>query len=236
MIELANVTHARGDTPLFSDLSLTIPHDSCTLILGANGAGKTTFLDLCSGISSPDEGVVRINGIDTRQHPAQARMAIGRVFESPDDQLLGETVERDIAFGPENLGLSLQEIDERVNVALTAVGMERRRKDAVHTLSGGEAARVAIAGALAMDPDHLMLDEPTAGIDFPGQTRILAHLSALRERGLGIVMATHDIRDLGSLTDRVIVLDSGQIVIDGAAAEVDGLDEYGVRVPSDWPN
>lgn len=234
MIAFSNVTYTRDGTPVFEDLSVDMLSGSFTLLVGANGSGKTSFLDLCSGIAQPDAGSVRVQGHSTISDTNAVRTEIGRVFEQPRDQLIGETVYADVAFGPENLGYALEDIDRRVVEALRAVGMEEHADTSIHRLSGGEAARVAIAGALAMEPAYLLLDEPTAGIDHPGRMQILDHLASLHRDGVGIILATHDLRDLDAVIDRLLVLGDRGIVADTTPSEVGDAKPPGVRIPASW--
>ena len=149
------------------------------------------------------------------ENPVAARTAVGMVFQHPRDQLVASTVGADVAFGPENLGLSHEEIDRRVDDALAAVGLSGFEDERVHALSGGQQARVAIAGALAMEPAHLVLDEPLAGLDRRARDSVLSRLDALNDDGTAVVVVTHDLRGLASRADRVIALSDGRVVADG---------------------
>jgi biotin transport system ATP-binding protein len=152
------------------------------------------------------------------------------VFQNPRDTLVAATVGGDVAFGPENLGLTPEEIDRRVASALEAVNMAGRREERIDQLSGGERARVAVAGALAMEPDHLVLDEPFAGLDWPARQSAMEQLSALSDGGTGVVAVTHDLRDHLAVADRVIVMDDGQVVLDAPPADArERLESLGVR-------
>ena len=154
------------------------------------------------------------------------------VFQQPRDQLVAATVGADVAFGPENLGLPREEIDRRVESALAAVELSGRADDHVDALSGGEQARVAIAGALAMGADHLVLDEPLAGLDFPARRSVLDHLETLHEAGTSVVIVTHDLRDLVAPADRVVALSEGRVAFDCAPeAALDRLETVDVRDP-----
>lgn len=235
MLEIDGLTHRFDDRVALADVSLRVDEGEFVLLVGANGSGKTTLLDHFSGLRKPDAGSVRVDGHDVAREPVAARTAIGRVFEDPRDQLLAATVGTDVAFGPENLGVPRPQIETRVTASLEAVGMAGREDESIQSLSGGERARVAIAGALAMRPAYLALDEPTTGIDHRGRTAILQHLRALNDRGVGIVIATHDLRELRGDADRVIGLDEGRLVLDASpAVAVDRLADLGVRVPTAW--
>lgn len=229
MIQVTDLTHRFGDAVALDSVSLTIPDGEFCLLVGANGSGKTTLVRHFNALLDPDAGSVTVDGTDVTTDPLAARTAIGMVFQQPRDQLVAATVGADVAFGPENLGLDRGEIDRRVESALAAVDLDGRESDAIETLSGGEQARVAIAGALAMEPTHLVLDEPFAGLDLRARRSLLDRLDALHSEGTSIVVVTHDLRDLRSRADRIIVLDDGTVAVDEPPAGIgDQLEPYGV--------
>ncbi|OYR42450.1 energy-coupling factor ABC transporter ATP-binding protein [Halorubrum sp. Eb13] len=215
------------------DVSLAVPDGEFLIVAGANGSGKTTLVRTFNGLVEPDAGRVAVNGTPVADDLVAARTAVGMVFQDPRDQLVAATVGGDVAFGPENLGLSHAEIDRRVSDALDAVNMAGREDDRIASLSGGERERVAIAGALAMEPDHLVLDEPFTGLDEPARRSVVDRLRALRRAGTGVVVVTHDLRDVFGIADRVVGLADGRVAVDAppaeAAAALPGLD---VRVPA----
>ncbi|WP_049927492.1 energy-coupling factor ABC transporter ATP-binding protein [Halopiger goleimassiliensis] len=234
MIEFRSVSYAFDDVPVLEDVSLTIDDGEVVLLAGANGSGKTTLLRHCNGLLTPDEGTVLVDDTPAAEDLVAARSAVGMVFQHPRDQFVAATVGEDVAFGPENLGLERETIDRRVAEALAAVNMEGRADDRIDRLSGGEQARVAIAGALAMDPSHLVLDEPFTGLDDPARRSVLSRLEALAADGTGIVLATHDLRDVLGLADRVIAMADGRVVLDDAPDRaLEELEELAVRVPRD---
>ncbi|WP_280586726.1 ABC transporter ATP-binding protein [Halorubrum sp. Boch-26] len=214
------------------DVSLSIPDGEFLVIAGANGSGKTTLVRTFNGLATPDSGTVAVNGTPVADDLVAARTAIGMVFQDPRDQLVAATVGADVAFGPENLGLAHDEIDRRVAAALDAVNMAGRGDDRIASLSGGERERVAVAGALAMEPDHLVLDEPFAGLDEPARRSVLDRLRELHAGGTSVIAVTHDLRDVLGLADRVVGLADGRIAVDAApeaaVADLPGLE---VRVP-----
>lgn len=234
MLEASSITVSNGDTERLRSVSLDVRSDEFVLLVGRNGSGKTTLLDVLSGLETPDEGRVTIDGRDIHADES-TRSMIGRVFEDPRDQLLGATVSADVAFGPENLGLDQTAIERRVEEALAGVGLAGMDSVSVDALSGGQRARLAIAGALAMQPRYLLLDEPTGGLDHPGRQVVLDHLRAVNADGIGIVLATHHLRDLEGDVDRVIGLDAGRTCLDAPpSTAVQGLPGLGVRVPPTW--
>ena len=214
------------------DVTLTVPDGEFLVLAGANGSGKTTLVRTFNGLVTPDSGSVTVNGTPVADDLVAARTAVGMVFQDPRDQLVSATVGADVAFGPENLGLDRAEIDRRVREALAAVRMDGREDDRVETLSGGERERVAIAGALAMEPDHLVCDEPFTGLDEPARRSVLDRLRELHRTGTSVVVVTHALRDVLDLADRVVALADGRLVVDAPPRDaVDRLPELGVRVP-----
>ncbi|WP_435072849.1 energy-coupling factor ABC transporter ATP-binding protein [Halorubrum sp. HHNYT27] len=239
MIDVDGVTCRYGDGPrdgaevtAVDDVSLAISDGEFLVIAGANGSGKTTLVRTFNGLSTPYSGAVAVNGTRVEDDLVAARTAIGMVFQDPRDQLVAATVGADVAFGPENLGLSHDEIDRRVAAALDAVNMTGREDDRIASLSGGERERVAIAGALAMEPDHLVLDEPFTGLDEPARRSVVERLRALHRGGTSVVVVTHDLRDVLGMADRVVGLADGRIAVDDAPeAALATLPKLNVRVP-----
>jgi biotin transport system ATP-binding protein len=214
MIEFRDLTHRYDGEAAVDGVSLTVTDGEWVLLAGANGSGKTTLVRHCNALLEPDDGEVLVDGQRAGENPVAARTSVGMVFQTPRDQFVAATVGADVAFGPENLGLDRSEIDRRVSDALDAVGMAGREDDRLDGLSGGEQARVAIAGALAMEPAHLVLDEPFAGLDWPARQSVLTHLDELHAEGTGIILVTHDVRDVLGRADRVIGLQDGAVVVD----------------------
>ena len=232
MIRTEGLTRRYGDAVAVDNVTLAIEDGECVVLAGANGSGKTTLVRHFNGLLEPDEGTVEVNGRDVASDLVAARTAVGMVFQEPRDQLVAATVGADVAFGPENLGLARDEIDRRVADALAAVNLSGRGDDRVDQLSGGERERVAIAGALAMEPDHLVLDEPFTGLDDPARASVLDRLRELSASGTSVVIVTHDLRDVLGLADRVVAMAEGRIVVDGPPERVvDSLAGYDVRVP-----
>jgi biotin transport system ATP-binding protein len=234
MITVENLSYRYDDEPVLDGISVTLD-DEWVVLTGPNGSGKTTLVRQFNGLLEPDSGSVLVDGTPVQDDPVAARTAVGMVFQSPRSQFVASTVGADVAFGPENLGLDHAEIDRRVADALAAVNLDGRETDRIETLSGGEQARLAIAGALAMEPAHLVLDEPFSGLDWPAQRSVLAHLDALAADGVGIVVVTHDLRDLRSRADRVIGLQDGTVAFDRPPQTAgEKLSDIDVRVPDGW--
>jgi biotin transport system ATP-binding protein len=232
MIVTRGLVARYGDVVAVDDVSLLIDDGEFLLLVGPNGSGKTTLVRHCNALLEPDEGAVRVNGRDVTENPVAARTSVGMVFQHPRDQFVAATVGADVAFGPENLGLDRVEIDRRVEASLDAANLSGREEETIAALSGGEQARVAIAGALAMEPDHLVLDEPLAGLDQAARESIVDRLAALHERGTSVVVVTHDLRDLYELADRVVGMVDGSVAFDCPPANaLDAVADVGVRDP-----
>ena len=218
-------------------LSLEIERGKITAIIGHNGSGKSTLAKHFNAILLPSGGKCYVKGMDTADEDLlfEIRKAAGMVFQNPDNQIIASVVDEDVAFAPENLGLPHDEIVRRVDDALEAVGMTKFKNHAPHLLSGGQKQRVAIAGVLAMRPDCIVLDEPTAMLDPHGRKEVLETVLALqKEYDLTVVLITHHMNEAAK-ADRVVVLNEGKIFLDGTPAEtltqVDALRSVGMDVP-----
>jgi biotin transport system ATP-binding protein len=232
MIEVEDLVSGYGDETVLSDITMTVRPHEWIVIAGPNGSGKTTLVRHFNGLEDPDSGTVRVDGTLVQEDLVAARTSVGMVFQNPRDTFVTATVGADVSFGPENLGLDRAEIDRRVEAALEAVNMAGRENDRIDELSGGEAARVAIAGALAMEPTYLVLDEPFAGLDWPARRSVLEHLDGLRATGTGIVVVSHDLRDLLDRTDRIVGLDDGKIAVNASPDDaLEDLTDIDVRIP-----
>lgn len=232
MITTRNLVHRFGDSTALDGVSLTIPDGQFVVLAGPNGSGKTTLVRHFNGLLTPDDGDVAVDGTPVEDNLVAARTSVGMVFQHPRDTFVSATVGADVAFGPENLGLSHEEIDRRVETALSAVGMADRQNERIDALSGGECQRVAIAGALAMEPAHLVLDEPFTGLDAPSRDSVVSHLERCSVEGTGFVVVTHDLRDVWSLADRIVALRDGTVAIDGTPDEVASeIGEFGIQIP-----
>ena len=213
------------DTPgvaVFEDLSLTVEEGSFVAVLGSNGCGKSTLAKHFNSILLPSGGKVYVWGMDTAddERLIQIRKTVGMVFQNPDNQIVANVVEEDVAFAPENLGISSPMIRQRVDNALKLVGMYHYRNHAPHLLSGGQKQRVAIAGVIAMEPKCIVLDEPTAMLDPKGRTEVMETVKRLNsEKGITVILITHHM-DEAAQAQRVVVLDKGKVALDGAPREV----------------
>ena len=229
VIEHLNYVYMTGgpyETKALSDVNLTIHDGEFIGLIGHTGSGKSTLVQHLNGLIMPTSGRVLVDGMDLadKQTDRRAiRQRVGLVFQYPENQLFEETVEKDIAFGPKNLGLDDAEIDRRVRDAMRRVALDydRLHERSVFELSGGQMRRVAIAGVLAMEPQVLVLDEPCAGLDPRGREEILGLIKKLHEEaGTTIVMVSHSMDDVASLAERVIVMNHGELVMDGAPRDV----------------
>ena len=209
-------------TVALEDVSLSIERGSFVVVLGHNGSGKSTLAKHMNAVLLPSGGTVYVEGMDTRDEALllEIRRRVGMVFQNPDNQIVANVVEEDVAFAPENLGVPTEEIRRRVDDALAAVGMSEFTRHAPHLLSGGQKQRVAIAGVIAMAPECIVLDEATAMLDPAGRREVLSAIRTLnQERGITVVLITHHM-DEAMDADRLIVMNDGKLVIDGAPAEV----------------
>lgn len=242
-IEQLSHTYLPGSAlayPALSNISLTISEGEFLGIIGHTGSGKSTLIQHLNGLLLPTEGSVLVDGLDTREKKLrkQIRSLVGMVFQYPEYQLFDETVARDVAFGPKNMGLGEDEIATRVNEALRLVGLdpEAFSEKSPFELSGGEKRRAALAGILAMRPKYLVLDEPMAGLDPRGRREILSLVESLRrDFGTSIVMVSHSMDDVAMYADRIAVLDQGSLFMVGTPEEVFShsadLLEMGLNLP-----
>ena len=227
IIEVENLvySYAQGEDEQMRALdgvSLSIRRGEFVVVIGRNGSGKSTLAKHLNALFLPTSGTVRINGMDTKDPEClwEIRQTVGMVFQNPDNQIVSTTVEEDVAFGPENLGVPPGEIRKRVDLALEWVGMSEHLRHAPHLLSGGQKQRVAIAGVLAMRPECIVLDEPTAMLDPSGRREVLDTVRRLnKEDGMTVVMITHFMSE-AILGDRVIVMDAGNIIMDDVPRKV----------------
>ena len=227
-----------GGVMVFDDLNLSIEEGSFVAVLGHNGCGKSTLAKHFNAVLLPEGGSVQVFGMDTSDESllVDIRRTVGMVFQNPDNQMVANVVEEDVAFAPENLGVPSEEIRRRVDEALKLVGMYDYRLHAPHLLSGGQKQRVAIAGVIAMRPRCIVLDEPTAMLDPHGREEVISTIERLnREMGITVVLITHHMTE-AIRAQRVIVMDAGRILADGTPKEVfpqvELLESVGLTVPA----
>ena len=224
ILQVKNLSYSYNDGhKALNNVSLEIEKGDMVCLLGKNGAGKSTLFLHFNGIFEPNEGEIFIEDKllkYDKKSLMDVRQKVGIVFQNPDDQLFASTVEEDVAFGPLNIGLSQEETEKRVNDSLKIVGMEGFNKKAPHHLSGGQKKRVAIAGILAMKPDIMVLDEPTSGLDPMGASKILKLLKDLNKEGMTILISTHDVDFVPIYSNKVFIMDEGEIIKKGSPKEV----------------
>lgn len=246
-IKLEHVTHTYGlgspfEKTALHDVSLEIKSGEFVGIIGHTGSGKSTLVQLLNGLLQPTQGTVTVDGTDISQKTKEAmqmRHKVGMVFQYPEYQLFEETIARDIAFGPRNFGLNDDEIEERVREAMEFVGLDYQTyaDRSPFRLSGGQMRRVAIAGVIAIHPQYLILDEPSAGLDPAGRREIFAEIQRWhREKNITVILVSHNMDDISRMASRLIVLFQGKICIDGEplsvfATEQETLHRAGVSVP-----
>lgn len=208
------------------NVSLNIQRGSFTAIIGRNGSGKSTLAKNLNGLLLPSGGTIYVKNWDTRDddHIWDVRQTAGMVFQNPDNQLVSSIVEDDVAFGPENLGVDPEEIRRRVDKALDSVKMGKYRKKSPHFLSGGQKQRIAIAGVVAMKPECIIFDEPTAMLDPKGREDIMGIIQELHEDGITVILITH-FMDEAVQADRVVIMDRGHILLDGTPEQVFSQEE-----------
>ena len=231
------VEEGQRRTTALEDVTLSIEKGSFVVVLGHNGSGKSTLAKHMNAVLLPSGGAVYVEGMDTKKEELllEIRRRVGMVFQNPDNQIVANVVEEDVAFAPENLGVPTAEIRRRVDDALAAVGMTEFTRHAPHLLSGGQKQRVAIAGVIAMEPECIVLDEATAMLDPSGRREVLDTVHRLnRERGITVVHITHHMSEAED-ADRVIVMNDGVVAMDGAPREifsrVEELQALGLAAP-----
>ncbi|WP_459838193.1 energy-coupling factor transporter ATPase [Halanaerobaculum tunisiense] len=239
LIKISDVSYRynQADDWVLQEIDLEIEAGEFVAIVGHNGSGKSTLAKMLNGLLVPKQGRVQVADLETSNQDQlwEIRQQVGMVFQNPDNQLVANIVEEDVAFGPENLGLESAVIQQRVTAALQRVGMEELRREAPHDLSGGQKQRVAIAGILAMHPECLVLDEPTAMLDPVGREQVMSTIQDLnRNLDMTVVHITHFMQE-AIQADRIIVLEQGEVALEGTPqqifSQVDQLQEYNLDLP-----
>ena len=223
--------------PAIDHVSIEISRGEYIAIAGSNGSGKSTLARCLNGLLLPTEGEILVDGMDTSDDECiwDIRKKIGMVFQNPDNQIVSSMVEDEVAFGPENIGVDNPELRKRVDNALKAVGMYEYRNREAHKLSGGQKQRIAIAGAVAMRPDCIVLDEPTAMLDPKGRSQVMKVIRELNEQGITIILITHFMEEVAE-ADRVLVMKSGKLLRDSAPenvfADTKLIESAGLEIPA----
>ncbi|MEY8764915.1 MULTISPECIES: energy-coupling factor transporter ATPase [Clostridium] len=245
-IKIENLTHVYMEGSPFEkkaldDVNIEITDGEFIALIGHTGSGKSTLIQHINGLLKPTSGKIIIDGVDITEKKLNLnfiRKKVGLVFQYPEYQLFEETIEKDIAFGPKNLGLNSEDVSGRVKKAMSMVGLdyEEYKDKSPFELSGGQKRRVAIAGVVAMEPKMLILDEPTAGLDPKGRDDILGQIKNLHdEYNMTIILVSHSMEDVAKLADRIIVMNKGKCILDGSPAEIfnkiDVLESVGLAVP-----
>lgn len=223
-LETKNLSYTYPDgTEALKDVNIQIKKGEKIAIMGPNGAGKSTLFSHFNGLTEPTSGHVEVDGekiVYEKSELLKVRQKVGIVFQDPNDQLFAPTVKEDVAFGPMNLGLDYDEITKRISESLKMVGMEGFEDKTPHHLSGGQQKRVAIAGIVAMKPEIMILDEPTAGLDPDGVDKVLDILDNLNKEGISLVISSHDIEMVNEFADKIYVLYGGEIIASGDKNEI----------------
>jgi len=233
MIKIKNLSQKFPDGTLaLKNINHTIKRSEFIVIAGENGSGKTVLVKHFNGLLQPTEGAVLLDGIPVSGNLKLVRQKIGYVFQNPDSQILGQTVEDDVAFGPRNLGLSGSEIKKRVNYALSEVGLTDKKDRIPYSLSGGEKRRLALAGVLAMDSEIIILDEPFIHLDYKGVLQVLSHILSIHNKGKTIILITHDLEKVLAHTTELLILNNGELVLTGKPYQIiDKVAQYNIRIP-----
>jgi len=224
IIQIENMSFTYPDgTSALNKINMEILEGERAAIIGPNGAGKSTLFSHFNGILQPTSGLIKIDGEPAsykRDELIKIRQKVGMVFQNPDDQLFSPTVEEDVAFGPMNLGLPDDEVEKRVEESLAVVGMNGTERKAPHHLSGGQKKRVAIAGILAMQPEIMVLDEPTTGLDPKGVKQVMDILYDLNQKGMSIIISSHDVEMVTEFANKIFVLHEGEIIKQGTTEDI----------------
>ena len=215
---------------ILDGVSLSLQKGSFAAMCGRNGAGKTQLLRCIKGLRKPDSGKITIDGSAANEKTRMKRIAL--VFQNAEMQIVSQSVEKDIAFGPENMGLDRSEVERRVEAALDLMGLKDKAKQRPDTLSGGELRKCAIAGILAMEPDVILLDEPFANLDYPSTLTVIRSLIALHEKGYSIIVVSHDAEKFLAHTDTLFIMQNGRIAVSGPSSNLfRELPDYDIYLP-----
>ena len=217
-LQIENLSLSLNGNTILDDISLTLKRGAFAALCGRNGAGKSQLLRCIKGLRKPEGGRILIDGEESDAKTRMKKIAI--VFQNAEMQIVSQSVEKDVAFGPENMGLEKEEVERRVEAALSAMGLKDKAKQRPQTLSGGELRKCAIAGILAMEPDVILLDEPFANLDYPSTLTVIRALDTLHEKGYSIIVVSHEAEKFLRHTDRTIIMADGRIAADGSSRDV----------------
>ncbi len=233
LLETKNLTHIFADkTVAINDINLSINEGDFIVLSGANGSGKTVLIRHFNALLMPTKGEVLLNGKNIKKNIIEARKNIGLIFQDSDSQIVGQTVEEDIAFGLENLSIDKITIKQEVSKLITLMHLEECIGRDPHTLSGGQKKRLAIAGVLAMKPRIIIFDEPFTGLDYPSIKTVVSEIVSLKRHGHTIIVVTHELEKILAYANRLILMQKGSIVADGAPSDVvANCEKYDVRMP-----
>ena len=233
MIEAVDLWFSYGDNPVLRGVNFRAEKGEVTVLLGRNGTGKSTLLMNLNGLLRPFKGEIYVDGVRVkydRRSLTELRRKVGYVFQNPDDQIIAPTVWQDVAFGPKNLGLGDEEVSRAVGEALRAVGLEGYENRLCNKLSGGEKKKVSIAGVLAMRPEYIIMDEPTAGLDGVGLRNMVELVEKLKREGKSLIISTHDLDFAMDVGDRFVILSEGRVVYDGEKIDYSLAEKHGIRL------
>lgn len=229
-LSIENLSFSIGGKTVFDNITFSLKKGSFAILCGRNGAGKSQLLRCVKGLSKPKSGKIRINGTEAEEKKRMREIAL--VFQSAEMQIVSQSVEKDVAFGPENLGLDKSEIERRVDNAMSLMDLKDKAKQRPQTLSGGEMRKCAIAGILAMEPRVILLDEPFANLDYPSTLSVLKALLSLHEKGYTILTVTHEAEKFIAHTDTLLIMEEGKIVERGDSHKKYGkLRDHGIYLP-----
>lgn len=232
LLEVINISKSFNGKTCLNNISLRVERGDFLLIAGCNGSGKTVLMKHLNGLFPIKKGTLFYNGYDCYKKESEMKSKVGIVFQNPDTQIIGLTVEDDISFGPSNLGLKSDEKEKRIKQSLKRMSIEHIKDRNPHTLSGGEKKRVTIAGVLAMKPEIIIFDEPFIGLDYPGVIDVTKSLLQLKEDGETIIIITHDLEKIAAYCNRGIILSDGKIVLEGTIPNIlDSVEQWGIRKP-----
>lgn len=230
-LETRNLSLSISGNPIFEDISLSLPKGAFAALCGRNGSGKSQLLRCIKGLVRQNAGEIYTDGIKTDPKTRMKKIAI--VFQNAEMQIVSQSVEKDVAFGPENMGFDKEEVRRRTSEALRVMGLEAKAKQRPQTLSGGELRKCAIAGILAMEPDVILLDEPFANLDYPSTLTVIKSLITLHEKGYTLLVVSHEAEKFLAHTDALLIMDKGHLVMQGESSRMfNSLSNYDIYLPA----